>query len=86
MTASNPVPKAESCACRYLYTARFCEIMRAIRIPVPCIEEVMMKITGVSLGIITIVLGILVLAWPDLIRWFVGIGLIVIGVLSVVRK
>ena len=45
-----------------------------------------MKITGVSLGIITIVLGILVLAWPDLIRWFVGIGLIVIGVLSVVRK
>ena len=45
-----------------------------------------MKITGLYMGIIAIVLGILVLAWPDLIRWFVGIGLIVMGLLAILRK
>ncbi len=45
-----------------------------------------MKITGLYMGIIAIVLGILVLAWPDLIRWFVGIGLIVMGLLAIMRK
>lgn len=45
-----------------------------------------MKITGLWMGIIAIVLGILVLVWPDLIRWFVGVGLIVIGILAVLGK
>jgi len=36
------------------------------------------------MGILAIVVGILVLALPDLIRWFIGIGLIVLGVLAVI--
>jgi len=42
------------------------------------------KITGLWMGILVIVIGILVLAVPDLIRWFIGIGLIVIGVIAVI--
>ena len=45
-----------------------------------------MKITGMWMGIIAIILGILVLAFPDLIRWFIGVGLIVMGVLALIRK
>lgn len=45
-----------------------------------------MKITGLWMGIIAIILGILVLALPDLIRWFVGIGLIVMGIMAVLGK
>ncbi len=45
-----------------------------------------MKISGMWMGIIAIVLGILVLALPELIRWFIGIGLIVLGILALVRK
>jgi len=45
-----------------------------------------MKITGLWMGIIAIILGILVLALPDLIRWFIGVGLIVLGILALVRK
>jgi hypothetical protein len=45
-----------------------------------------MKITGIWIGVIAIILGILVLALPDLIRWFIGIGLIVLGILAIVRK
>ena len=45
-----------------------------------------MKISGVWMGIIAIILGILVLALPDLIRWFIGIGLIVLGIMALVRK
>ncbi len=43
-----------------------------------------MKITGLWMGILAIIVGILVLAWPDLIRWFIGIGLIVLGVLAII--
>ncbi|MFC2063035.1 hypothetical protein ACFLS8_03745 [Chloroflexota bacterium] len=43
-----------------------------------------MKITGLWMGIIAIVIGILVIALPDLIRWFIGIGLIVMGVIAVI--
>ncbi len=35
-------------------------------------------------GIIMIIVGILVLAWPDLIRWVLGIGIIVVGVLNLI--
>jgi hypothetical protein len=45
-----------------------------------------MKIEGLWMGIIAIVVGILVIAFPDLIRWIVGIGLIVVGVLAILGK
>ena len=45
-----------------------------------------MKMSGAWMGIIAIILGILVLAWPDLIRWFVGVGLIVIGIMALLRR
>lgn len=38
------------------------------------------------MGIIAIALGILVLALPDIIRVTVGVGLIVLGILAIVRK
>ena len=43
-----------------------------------------MKITGLWMGILAIIIGILVLALPDLVRWFIGIGLIVIGLIAVI--
>jgi hypothetical protein len=46
----------------------------------------MLKVSGLTLGIISIVIGILVLGFPDLLRWIVGIGLIVIGILAILRK
>jgi len=45
-----------------------------------------MRIGGVWMGVIAIVFGILVLALPELLRWLVGICLIVIGVLAVTGK
>jgi hypothetical protein len=42
--------------------------------------------SAVTMGIIAIILGVLVLALPDLIRWFIGIGLIVLGIISLVRR
>ncbi len=45
-----------------------------------------MKINNMWMGIIAIVLGILVLALPDIIRITVGVGLIVLGILALVRK
>jgi hypothetical protein len=44
------------------------------------------KITGMWMGIIAIILGILVLVLPDLIRWFIGVGLIVLGIMALIRK
>jgi hypothetical protein len=45
-----------------------------------------LKIGGVWMGVIAIVLGILVLVLPDIIRLTVGIGLIVLGILALVKK
>ncbi len=45
-----------------------------------------MKVSGLAAGIVAIVVGILVLGFPDLLRWIVGIGLIVVGLLAVLRK
>ena len=45
-----------------------------------------MKIAGIWMGVIAIILGILVLALPELLRWLVGIGLIVMGIITLVRK
>jgi len=44
------------------------------------------QVRGLWTGIIVIVLGILVLASPDLLRWIVGIGLIVVGILAIFRR
>jgi hypothetical protein len=38
------------------------------------------------MGIIAIVIGILILAVPDLLRWILGIGFIVVGLLAILRK
>ena len=46
----------------------------------------MLRITGLWMGIIAIVIGILILAVPDLLRWILGIGLIVVGILAILRK
>ena len=46
----------------------------------------MPKITGLWMGIIAIVIGILILAVPDLLRWILGIGFIVVGILAILRR
>ncbi len=45
-----------------------------------------MNRTGIWIGILAIILGILVLVLPDLIRWFIGIGLIVLGIMALIRR
>jgi hypothetical protein len=45
-----------------------------------------MKISGLWLGIILIVIGLLVLFLPALIQWIIGIGLIILGILAILRK
>ena len=46
----------------------------------------MLKVSGLAMGIIAIVIGILILAVPDLLRWVLGIGFIVVGLVAVLRK
>jgi hypothetical protein len=46
----------------------------------------MIRITGLWMGIIAIIIGILILAVPELLRWILGIGLIVVGILAVMRR
>ncbi|HUX48782.1 MAG TPA: DUF3096 domain-containing protein [Dehalococcoidia bacterium] len=46
----------------------------------------MLRITGLWMGIIAIVIGILILAVPDLLRWILGIGFIVVGILAILRR
>jgi hypothetical protein len=50
------------------------------------IKEAYFENIRVWIGLIAIILGILVLALPDLIRWFIGVGLIVLGVMALIRK
>jgi hypothetical protein len=38
------------------------------------------------MGIIAIVIGILILAIPVAIQWILGIGLIVVGILAILRR
>ncbi len=45
-----------------------------------------MKMTGMWIGVIAIILGILVLVLPHLIQWIIGVGLIVLGIMALVRK
>jgi uncharacterized membrane protein HdeD (DUF308 family) len=46
----------------------------------------MLRITGLWMGIIAIVIGILILAVPVAIQWILGIGLIVVGILAILRR
>lgn len=46
----------------------------------------MIRITGLGMGIIAIIIGILILAVPDLLRWVLGIGFLVVGLLAVLRR
>jgi uncharacterized membrane protein HdeD (DUF308 family) len=41
---------------------------------------------SILMGILAIVAGLLVLIWPDLVRWVIGIFLIVWGVVAVIGK
>jgi uncharacterized membrane protein HdeD (DUF308 family) len=41
-------------------------------------------ISGWVLGIIAIIAGILVLAWPQFFQWIIGIFLIVWGILAII--
>jgi len=41
-------------------------------------------VSGLVAGIITVVVGLLVLIWPRIIAYVVGIYLIVIGVIAIV--
>jgi len=43
-------------------------------------------ISGLAMGIIAIVAGVLVLAWPGSLYWIVGIFLIVWGILAVIGR
>jgi hypothetical protein len=46
----------------------------------------MIRITGLWMGVIAVVIGILILAVPDLLRWVLGIGFIVVGILAILRR
>ena len=46
----------------------------------------MIKVSGVWMGVIAIVLGVLVLIFPDIIRVTVGVGLIILGIIALIRK
>ena len=45
-----------------------------------------MKVTGLWMGIIAIIIGILILVVPEAMQWILGIGLIVVGLLAILRK
>jgi len=46
----------------------------------------MFKVSGIAMGIVAIVVGILVLVLPNLLEFIVGIGLIVVGALAIARR
>ena len=42
--------------------------------------------SGVAMGVLAVVAGLLVLMWPELVRWIVGIFLIVWGILAIINR
>jgi uncharacterized membrane protein HdeD (DUF308 family) len=44
------------------------------------------SIGGVAMGILAVVAGLLVLIWPELVRWIIGIFLIIWGVLTIINR
>lgn len=45
-----------------------------------------MKISGTITGILLIIFGVLVLVFPHLLQWLVGLFFIVAGILALIRK
>ena len=43
-------------------------------------------VSGLAMGILAIVAGILVLIWPEFVRWIIGIFLIVWGILAIINR
>lgn len=43
-----------------------------------------MGITGITAAVLMIVFGVLVIAYPHLIAWLVGIYLIIVGVVNLI--
>jgi uncharacterized membrane protein HdeD (DUF308 family) len=43
-------------------------------------------VSGVAMGILAVVAGLLVLIWPELVRWVLGIFLIVWGILTIINR
>lgn len=43
-------------------------------------------ISGVTMGILAIVAGILILIWPSFVQWILGVFLIVWGILAIINK
>ena len=43
----------------------------------------MIKVSGWLMGILSIIVGILIILKPDLLAWIIGIYLIVIGILAI---
>ena len=44
------------------------------------------SISGFAMGILAVVAGILVLMFPELLRWVIGIFLIVWGVITIINR
>ncbi len=44
------------------------------------------SVSGMAMGILAIIAGLLVLIWPELVRWIIGIFLIVWGVLAIINR
>ena len=44
------------------------------------------SLSGMAMGILAIVAGLLVLIWPELVRWIIGIFLIVWGILAILNR
>ena len=44
----------------------------------------MPRIAGLSMGAIAVFVGILIIAFPDLIRWIVGLAFIVMGIMAII--
>ena len=44
----------------------------------------MLRIAGLWMGVIAVVVGVIIIAFPDLIRWVLGIALIVMGVMAII--
>ncbi len=49
-------------------------------------ETKSISISGVTMGILAVVAGTLVLIWPELVRWVIGIFLVVWGILAIINK
>jgi uncharacterized membrane protein HdeD (DUF308 family) len=48
------------------------------------VKVAMLRITGLWMGIVAITVGILIIALPGLLRWILGIALILMGVMAVI--